>query len=232
MSGWPRWPGWRRRVTSTPGGGSRTRCGAGAGSTDPAIRLRAARALERAGCRTTGPLPPALLEDDDVAVRVRGARLGAGWRPVRRRAGRRARSATRASLGAAAGRSSGSGTPSPGDGASCSRRRDRRRRRSSCAWYARPSRRRRRRGTRSFDDTSTHRDRELGLVVMERIAAPGPASDATAAALDGVLADDVRHAARILAALVALRSTTTTRSRPMRRCAAPSTTSSTSSAGA
>ena len=44
-----------------------------------------------------------------------------------------------------------------------------------------------------------HRDRELGLVVMERLGAPEPAPDAIAAALDRVLQDDVRHAARILA---------------------------------
>ncbi len=51
-----------------------------------------------------------------------------------------------------------------------------------------------------------HPDRELGLVVMERLVAPGPAPDETARALDTVLAGDTQHAARILAAMVALES--------------------------
>ena len=42
---------------------------------------------------------------------------------------------------------------------------------------------------------------------MERLVAPGPASDATALALDDVLLDDARHAGRILTALEALRGT-------------------------
>ncbi len=49
-----------------------------------------------------------------------------------------------------------------------------------------------------------HRDRELGLVVTQRLVAPAAASAAAATALDAVLADDVRHAARVLAALGAL----------------------------
>jgi hypothetical protein len=49
-----------------------------------------------------------------------------------------------------------------------------------------------------------HRDRELGLIVLERLVAPGPTSEATALALEDALANDARHAARILAARVAL----------------------------
>jgi hypothetical protein len=46
-----------------------------------------------------------------------------------------------------------------------------------------------------------HRDRELGLVVMECLEAPEPLGDEVAMVLDGVLLEDVRHGARILAAL-------------------------------
>ena len=49
-----------------------------------------------------------------------------------------------------------------------------------------------------------HVDRELALAVTERLAAPQPADDATAAALDAVLREDLRHAARILAALATI----------------------------
>ena len=51
-----------------------------------------------------------------------------------------------------------------------------------------------------------HRDRELGLQIMERLAGPAPADPPVAAALDAVLADDARQAARVLAAIVALES--------------------------
>ncbi len=49
-----------------------------------------------------------------------------------------------------------------------------------------------------------HADPELGLAVIERLGGPGPAADAVAAALDTAFAADVRQAARILAARVAL----------------------------
>jgi hypothetical protein len=52
-----------------------------------------------------------------------------------------------------------------------------------------------------------HRDRDLGLVVMERLVGPGPIPDEHAAALDQVLADDATHGARIIAARMALKST-------------------------
>ena len=45
-----------------------------------------------------------------------------------------------------------------------------------------------------------HPDRDLGLVVLERLIAPEPASDETGEALAPVLADDLAHARRILAA--------------------------------
>jgi HEAT repeat protein len=49
-----------------------------------------------------------------------------------------------------------------------------------------------------------HPDRELALVVAERLVSAGRASEATAVALDNILIDDVRHAARILGALAAI----------------------------
>ncbi len=49
-----------------------------------------------------------------------------------------------------------------------------------------------------------HRDRELGRLVMDRLAGPGLSPQATAEALDTVLHDDVEHAARILGAIVAM----------------------------
>ena len=47
----------------------------------------------------------------------------------------------------------------------------------------------------------SHSDRELGLVVIERLAAPGPAPDETAALLDAVLATELQHAAAVIAAI-------------------------------
>ena len=49
-----------------------------------------------------------------------------------------------------------------------------------------------------------HPDRELGLLVMERLVGPEPAGAETAAVLDRALDDDAEHAARILAALEAI----------------------------
>jgi hypothetical protein len=49
-----------------------------------------------------------------------------------------------------------------------------------------------------------HRDRELGLVVMERLGAPDPAPDSAAAAIDHVMQDEIRHAVWILACLSAM----------------------------
>src|SRR4029079_18339452 len=49
-----------------------------------------------------------------------------------------------------------------------------------------------------------HRDRELGRLVMDRLAGPGPSPQATAEVLDGVLNDEIQHAARILGAIVAI----------------------------
>jgi hypothetical protein len=49
-----------------------------------------------------------------------------------------------------------------------------------------------------------HRDRELGLAVVERLIAPEPAPDAAVTLLDAVMVEDVRHAARILAALATI----------------------------
>jgi hypothetical protein len=49
-----------------------------------------------------------------------------------------------------------------------------------------------------------HRDRELGRLVMDRLAGSGPSPQATAEVLDGILSDDIQHAARILGAIVAI----------------------------
>ena len=49
-----------------------------------------------------------------------------------------------------------------------------------------------------------HRDRELGRLVMERLAGPGPAPEAAGDPLDAALRDDAQHAARTLGAVVAL----------------------------
>jgi hypothetical protein len=49
-----------------------------------------------------------------------------------------------------------------------------------------------------------HRDRELGLAVTERLIAPEPAPEAAVTVLDGVMPEDLRHAARILAAQAAI----------------------------
>jgi hypothetical protein len=49
-----------------------------------------------------------------------------------------------------------------------------------------------------------HRDRDLGLAVLERLVAAGPAPEAAVPALDGALADDLEHAAAIAGAIAAL----------------------------
>lgn len=49
-----------------------------------------------------------------------------------------------------------------------------------------------------------HPDREVGLVVLERLARPGPVSPEGAQVLDAVLGDDLEHALRVLGAVVAL----------------------------
>ena len=49
-----------------------------------------------------------------------------------------------------------------------------------------------------------HPDRELALAVTERLVAPEPANVPTAAALEAVLNDDLRHATRIVATLATL----------------------------
>ena len=51
-----------------------------------------------------------------------------------------------------------------------------------------------------------HPDREVGRVVLERLAAAGPAPAALATVVDEVVAADVAHAVHVLGAVVALRS--------------------------
>jgi hypothetical protein len=69
----------------------------------------------------------------------------------------------------------------------------------------------------------THPDRDLGLLVIEALIAAGPAPEPTAQAVDDVLADDARHAVRILAAQQAIESNDSTRAEadaPLRRALA------------
>ena len=53
---------------------------------------------------------------------------------------------------------------------------------------------------------AAHPDREVGRVVLERLAVAGPASSTLASVVDDVLATDVTHAVEVLGALVALRA--------------------------
>ena len=174
---------------------------ASATATDPAIRLRAARALaaldpdERAAAA-------ALLVDDDPAVRsaaldsVQAGDLFA-VEPVI------AALDDPATFGPAQVRSSGSGTRSCRRWPSCSMPPDRRRR--PLVLRLVPGRHhehaRARRGPSSTRRTSRSRARTHRRGAARRA---GPASDAIAAALDDVLTEDAHHAARILTALVAL----------------------------
>ena len=59
-----------------------------------------------------------------------------------------------------------------------------------------------------------HRDREIGRLVMDRLAGPGPSAPAAADALDAVLRDDVDHAVRILGASDALSARADSGDRP------------------
>ncbi len=54
-----------------------------------------------------------------------------------------------------------------------------------------------------LDRYVSHRDRDLGLTVLEGLATPGPAPQQLAVELDRMLLDDADHAARITGALVA-----------------------------
>jgi hypothetical protein len=61
-----------------------------------------------------------------------------------------------------------------------------------------------------------HPDRELGLVIVERLVGAEPADAATARALDDVLVADTAHAARVLATVVSLGSDDTPADAPLR----------------
>jgi hypothetical protein len=174
---------------------------AGAGSTDAAIRLRAAVALEvlDPGDRAAAA---SLLEDEDVAVRcaaldsVQAGDLFAVT-PTIEALG------DAGSVGAAAGAIGrlgdgmapamaevldGAGSPAP----------------LLAIRLVRAAATRSARRDEVLLRHVGHRDRDLGLVIMERLGAPEPVPDAIAVVLDSVLRDDVRHAARILGALAAI----------------------------
>ncbi len=174
---------------------------AGAGSTDGAVRLRAASALEVLDSADRAAAA-ALLEDEDVAVRaaaldsVQAADLFALAPTLAalgdaRSAGPAAGAIGRlgdAVLPSMADMLDGAGSPAP----------------LLVMRLVRAA------TTRSVARDQVlyrhvgHRDRELGLAVLERLVAPEPAPDESAAVLDGLLHEDVRHAGRILAAIAAI----------------------------
>ena len=171
------------------------------GSTDPAIRLRAATALEVLD-RADRAAAAELLQDDDVAVRcaaLDSVHAGDVFAVEPTIAGLRDARSAGAAAGAV-GRLGDALVP------------------SMAALLDDPVspdpmlaiRLVRAATTRSAERDEVllrhvgHRDRELGLVVMERLAAPDPAPESTAVVLDRVMQDDVRHAVRILASLAAM----------------------------
>ena len=174
---------------------------AGTRSSSPAVRLQAARALEVLGSPERSALS-GLLEDEDVAVRnaaLESVREGDAFAvaPAIAMLGdpRSAETAAGAvgRLGDAVVPSmakllESSGSPAPSLVIRVARA------------HALPSAAR----DEVLRRHLAHPDRELALVVAERLVSVDPASEATVVALDQVLIDDVRHAARILAALDAL----------------------------
>jgi hypothetical protein len=174
---------------------------AGIGATDPAIRLRAAAALEvlDSGDRAAAS---DLLEDNDVAVRsaaldsVRAGDLYAITPTIAALRDVRSASAAAGAIGrlgdalvpSMAALLDRAGSPAP----------------LPVVRLVRAATMRSTERDEVLLRHVGHRDRELGLVVMERLGAQEPPSDAIAVALDGVLHEDVRHAARILAALAAI----------------------------
>jgi hypothetical protein len=170
------------------------------GSADPAVRLRAAAALEVL-TPSDRAAATALLQDDDVAVRcaaldsVQAGDLFAIAPTIAALGDAGSAGAAAGAVGrlgdavvpAMAGLLDGAGSPAPPLAIRLVR-----------AATTRSTRR---------DDVLIqhvgHRDRELGLVVVERLEAAEPAADATGVALDRVLQEDARHAVRILAALAA-----------------------------
>jgi hypothetical protein len=174
---------------------------AGAGSTEPATRLRAAQALEMLE-PTDRAAAAVLLEDDDLAVQ------GAALDSVRagdqfaleptlaalgdaRSAGAAAGAIGRlgdAVIPAMAGLLDAAGSPAP----------------LSAVRLVRAATTRSTGRDQVLLSHVGHRDRELGLAALERLVAPEPAPDESVIVLDGVLLDDVRHAGRVLTVLVAI----------------------------
>ena len=171
------------------------------GSTDPAVRLRAATALEVLDSADRAAAAE-LLQDDDVAVRsaaLDSVHAGDVFAVEPTIAGLHDAGSAGAAAGAA-GRLGDALVP------------------SMAALLDDPGppdprlaiRLVRAATTRSAERDEVllrhvgHRDRELGLVVMERLASPDPAPDSVAVELDRVMQDDVRHAVRILASLAAM----------------------------
>jgi hypothetical protein len=176
---------------------------AAAGSQSPAIRLQAARALQAMGSGDRADFA-ALLEDPDMAVQIAALdSVGSGdaFAVVPVIAALRDPRSAGAAAGAV-GRLGDAIVPAMAErletaGSPISTLVIRLVRATAGASQARDEVLRRYVG---------HRNRELALAVVERLVAFEPASDATAAILDEVLIEDVRHATSILAALAAVDS--------------------------
>ena len=171
------------------------------GSDSAAVRLRAAQALEALDSRDRAVFA-ALLEDDDMAVRcaaLDAVQAGDGFALAPTLAALRDAHSAEAAAGAV-GRLADAVVPSMGEWL------------DAAGSLATPAVMRlvRAVSTRSAERDHVlsrhvgHPDRELAVIVTERLAAPEPAANATAKLLDGVLLEDVRHAGRILGALSAM----------------------------
>ena len=177
---------------------------AGAGSTDPAVRLRAARALEVLDPDDRAAAA-ALLEDEDAGVRnaaLDSVGDGDAFALAPALAALEEPRLVEAAA-AAVGRLGDAVLPSLAMALDTARPRAgplaRRLVRSATGRSAaRDEVLRRHAG---------HPDRELGLVVLERLVASEPAPVETALALEAVVLGDVGHAARIVAALTAIDGT-------------------------
>jgi len=172
--------------------------GASAGASDPAVRLRAAQALEALDSSTRAGFA-ALLEDADATVRAAalesveaGDAFAISPAIAALADARSAASGSRAvgQLGdavvpAMAELLDAAGTPAPLPTMRLVRA-------ASTRSAARDA---------VLERYVAHPDRELGLVIVERLVAPEPAPKTTAPALEGVFSEDVGHAARVLSAM-------------------------------
>jgi hypothetical protein len=171
------------------------------GSASAAVRLRAAQALEALDSTDRAAFG-ALLEDDDMAVRcaaLDAVQAGDRFAPAPTLAALRDPRSAESAAGAV-GRLGDDVVPSMGEWLDA----------AGSPGTPAVMRLVRAVSTRSAERDHVlsrhvgHPDRELAVIVTERLAAPEPAADATARVLDGVLLEDVRHAGRILGAIRAM----------------------------